>query len=61
MFQILLTKTRGDGKVYIEAAATSSDTLPENDEFITGSSVLLVDTKTIKFFNEAAAAGSKWA
>lgn len=45
---------------YIEATATSSDTLPEGN-FVTGSCVLIVDTKDVKFFNEDAAAGSKWA
>jgi hypothetical protein len=59
MIRILVEQTFVNGKKYIEAAGTSNDTPPE-DNLVTGSSYIEVDTGKAYLFDETAASGSRW-
>jgi hypothetical protein len=59
MIRILEERTFVEGKKFIGAAGKSTDTKPETD-LVTGSVFVEVDTGDVYFFDETAAAGSRW-
>lgn len=59
MIRILEEHTFVEGKKFIGAAGISTDTKPE-DGLVTGSVFIEVDTGKVYFFDEEAAAGSRW-
>ena len=59
MIRILEEQTFVNGKKYIEAAGLSTDTKPE-DDLITGSCFIEVNTGKAYLFDETADAGSRW-
>lgn len=59
MIRILEQRIYQDDKLFIGAAGLSTDTKPE-ENLVTGSVFIEVDTGKVYFFDEEAAAGSRW-
>ena len=59
MIRILEERTFVEGKTFIGAAGLSTDTKPE-ENLVTGSVFIEVDTWDVYLFDEEAAAGSRW-
>ena len=59
MIRILEERTFVEGKKFICAAGLSTDTKPE-ENLVTGSVFIEVDTWDVYLYDEEAAAGSRW-
>lgn len=59
MIRILEQRIYQDDKLFIGAAGLSTDTKPE-DNLVTGSVFIEVDTWDVYLYDEEAAAGSRW-
>lgn len=59
MVRLLVDRQFDDDQHYIEAVGLSTDTKPENN-IVTGSSFVEVNTGKAYLFDESADAGSRW-
>ena len=59
MIRILEERTFVEGKKFIGAAGLSTDTKPE-ENLVTGSVFIEVDTWDVYLYDEEAAAGNRW-